>query len=139
MIIVDTNVISELMRSNPNPKVGIWFARQELVSIFTTTISEAELRYGVEILPAGKRRGGLIEVAETILRGHFHNRILPFDSAAAKAYAVVAAARRTVELSVTVADCMIAAIPHVYGASGATRDVGDFLDAGIEVINPWAD
>ncbi len=130
MIIVDTNVISELMRSNPNPKVGIWFARQELVSIFTTTISEAELRYGVEILPAGKRRDGLIEVAETILRGHFHNRILPFDSAAA---------RRTAGLSVTVADCMIAAIPHVYGASGATRDVGDFLDAGIEVINPWAD
>ena len=139
MIILDTNVVSELMRPNPNPKVTVWVARQELSSIFTTTISEAELRYGVEILPVGKRRDGLIEVAETILRGHFHNRILSFGRTAARAYGVVGAARRAAGLSVTVADCMIAAIAHVYVAAVATRDVDGFDKSGIEVINPWAD
>ena len=139
MIILDTNVVSELMRPNPNPKVTVWVARQELSSIFTTTVSEAELHFGVEILPVGKRRDGLIEVAETILRGHFHNRILSFGRTAARAYGVVGAARRAAGLSVTVADCMIAAIAHVYGAVVATRDLDGFDEAGIEVINPWAD
>ena len=139
MIIFDTNVVSELMLPNPNPNVSIWAARQELSTIFTTAISEAELRFGVEILPAGRRRDGLLEVVEDILRSQFHNRILPFDSPAAKAYAVIAANRRAAGRPINHSDCQIAAIARVNNAPVATRDVRDFKSCGIEVINPWAD
>ena len=139
MIIFDTNVVSELMLPNPNPNVSIWAARQELSTIFTTTISEAELRFGVEILPAGRRRDGLLEVVEDILRSQFHNRILPFDSPAAKAYAVIAANRRAAGRPINHSDCQIAAIARVNNAPVATRDVRDFNNIGIEVINPWTD
>ena len=139
MIIFDTNVVSELMLPNPNPNVSIWAARQELSTIFTTPISEAELRFGVEILPAGRRRKGLLEVVEDILRSQFYNRILPFDSPAAKAYAVIAANRRAIGRPINHSDCQIAAIARVNNALVATRDVHDFKSCGIEVINPWTD
>ncbi len=139
MIIFDTNVVSELMLPNPNPNVSIWAARQELSTIFTTTISKAELRFGVEILPAGRRRDGLLEVVEDILRSQFHIRILPFDSPAAKAYAVIAANRRAAGRPINYSDCQIAAIAWCKDVPVATRDVDGFNNIGIEVINPWAD
>ena len=139
MIVLDTNVVSELMRPSPSPNVVDWVAGQAAPNLYLSTISEAELRYGVEITPTGERRNRLLAEVEGMLREDFVGRILPFDSAAAQAYAVVAAARRAAGHPINHADCQIAAIARCRGASVATRDVDDFEGSGIDVINPWAD
>ena len=137
MIILDTNVVSELMRPGPDSNVVDWVAGQAPSNLYLSAVSEAELRYGVEILPAGERRARLLEEVEGMLREDFAGRILPFDSAAARAYAVIAAARRAVGLPINHADCQIAAIVRCQGASVATRDVRGFQGSGIHVIDPW--
>lgn len=138
MIILDTNVVSELMRANPSPNVVDWVAEQAAADLYLTTVSEAELLYGVEILPSGGRRDRLLEAVEGMLREDFDGRILPFDSAAARAYAVIAASRRAAGRPISHADCQIAAIAGCRGAPVATRDMDGFEGTGIEVINPWA-
>ena len=138
MFILDTNVVSELMLPVPNASVVDWVAGQAASNLYLSTVTEAELRFGVEILPTGARRDRLLAVVEGILTEDFAGRILPFDSAAARAYALVAAARRAQRRSVDHADCQIAAIALSLGASVATRDTGDFEGGGIEVVNPWA-
>ena len=137
MIVLDTNVVSELMRPDPSSKVVDWVAAQAIPRLFLSTVSEAELRYGVEILPAGERRTRWLDEVEGMLSEDFAGRILPFDRAAAQAYAVIAAARRTAGRPINHADCQIAAIARCRGASVATRDVADFDGVGIEVIDPW--
>ena len=107
-------------------------------ALFLSTVREAELRYGVEILPAGERRTRLLDEVEGMLSEDFAGRILPFDSAAARAYAVIAAARRAAGRPINHADCQIAAIARCRGASVATRDVADFEGSGIDLIDPWA-
>jgi len=139
VIILDTNVISELLRPSPEPKVESWFAAQHRTEIYLTTISEAELRYGVAIRDKGKRRKALEEAIEIILQEDFRGRILPFDSLAAKAYAVIAAERRTAGRAIDTADCQIAAIGRTRKAIIATRNEKDFAGCGITVINPWID
>lgn len=139
MIVLDTNVISELLRSRPDPHVLEWVNKQPERDLFVTSISEAELRYGVEILPAGGRRERLLDEVDGLLREDFFGRILPFDSASAQAYAAIAASRRADGRPINHADCQIAAIAHSRGASVATRDIGGFQDAGIDLINPWED
>ena len=139
MILLDTNVVSELMRPQPNAGVLDWAARQAASDLFLSTISEAELRYGVEILPAGERRDRLLDAVEAMLRDEFAGRILPFDSAAAQAYASIAAARRAAGRGIAHADCQIAAIARSRGASVATRDVGDFRGLRVNLIDPWAE
>ncbi len=139
MIVLDTNVVSELMRPGPDASVVEWVAGQAAINLYLSTVSEAELRYGVEIMPAGARRDRLLTELEGMLREDFAGRVLPFDSAAAQAYAVIAAFRRAAGRPINNADCQIAAIAHSRGASVATRDVGGFEDSGIEVINPWTD
>ena len=94
MIVLDTNIVSELIRPRPNPSVVDWVARQPGTSLFISAVTEAELRYGVEILPAGHRRERLAAEIESTLREDFSRRILPFDSAAARAYATIMADRR---------------------------------------------
>ena len=138
MIILDTNVVSELMLPIPSSHVADWVAGQATASLYLSTVSEAELRFGVEILPTGERRNRLLRQVDGMLREDFAGRILPFDSAAAQAYAVIAAARRAAGRPVNHADCQIAAIARCRRASVATRDVHDFEGTGIEVINPWA-
>ena len=137
MIVLDTNIVSELIRPRPNPSVVDWVARQPGTSLFISAITEAELRYGVEILPAGHRRERLAAEIETTLREDFAGRILSFDSAAAHAYAVIAAARRAVGRPISQADCQIAAIARSRGVPVATRDVADFAGCRIKVVNPW--
>ena len=139
MIVLDTNVVSELMRPDPSSNVVDWVAGQAAPNLYLSTISEAELRYGVEILPTGERRNRLLDEVEGMLQEDFAGRILSFDSAAAQAYAVIAATRRAAGRPINHADCQIAAIARCRGASVATRDVDDFEGSGIEVINPWAD
>ena len=138
MIVLDTNVVSELMRPSPATNVVDWVTQQAATTLYFSTISEAELRYGVEVLLAGQRRAGLLAAIEGMLREDFAGRILPFDSDAARAYAVIAAGRRVAGRPISQADCQIAAIAHSRGASVATRNAGDFEDCGIAVVNPWA-
>ena len=138
MIVLDTNVVSELMRPDPNPAVVDWVAAQAVPRLFLSTVTEAELRYGVEILPAGERRTRLLDEVEGMLSEDFAGRILPFDSAAAHAYALIAAARRAAGRPINHADCQIAAIARCRGASVATRDIAGFEGSGINLIDPGA-
>ena len=137
MIVLDTNVVSELMRSNPQPEVFAWLDDQPTSTLFVTTITEAEILTGVALLPEGRRRRGLKATAERVFGVMFDERILSFDSTAARAYAAITASRRAVGNPISEADCQIAAIARSCGASVATRDVKGFQGCGIEVINPW--
>ena len=137
MIIIDTNVISEVLRPTPEPAVEAWLGEQDGLSIYLTAISEAELRYGVAIMTSGKRRDGLGVAIDRILRDDMAGRILPFDSAAARAYADIAATRRSAGKPISQADCQIAAIARAHNAPVATRNTPDFEGCGIHLINPW--
>jgi predicted nucleic acid-binding protein len=137
MILLDTNILSELMRPAPAKGVEQWLADQPDASVFISAITEAELRYGVALLPAGKRRATLAAVIEDMLGEDFTGRILPFDSAAAVSFAEIAATRRQAGRPIAQADAQIAAIARSRGASLATRNVDDFADCEVEIINPW--
>lgn len=139
MIILDTNVVSELLRPAPEQRVVGWLGGLDGTSVYLTTITEAELRLGVAILPNGKRRNGLTEMIDQITREDFSDRILPFDSPAASAFAAIAASRRAMGRPIAHADCQIAAIAQVTRATLATRNIPDFADCGIKLINPWID
>lgn len=137
MILLDTNVVSELIRPTPDPRVEMWLSRQIASSIFLSAISEAELRYGVALLPMGRRRDRLTAEIENMLQEDFAGRLLPFDREAARAYAEIGVVRRAAGLPVHHADCQIAAIARSRNAGIATRNVKDFEGCGIDVINPW--
>ena len=137
MFLLDTNVVSELMRRSPDPAVETWVARHALEALFFSAVGEAELRYGAAVMPEGRRRDTLASDIETMLLSAFGNRVLPFDSAAARAYASIAAVRRLAGRPVAPADCQIAAIARSQGMTVATRNVRDFSDMGIDVIDPW--
>ena len=136
MIILDTNVVSELMRPDPSSNVVDWVAGQAASDLYLSTVSQAELLYGVEILPPGIRRDRLLEEVEGMLREDFDGRILPFGSAAARACAAIAAARLAAGPPVNHAGCHIAAIACCRDASVAPRDVHGFAGSGVEPINP---
>lgn len=138
MIILDTNVISEFSRPSPNLDVINWMVGSTHSDLHITAVTEAELRYGIGILPAGQRREAALVRMERTLRRHFAGRILPFDSDAARSYATIASIRRAAGKPISQADCQIAAITHSAGAAIATRNVSDFEGCGIEVIDPWS-
>jgi len=137
MIILDTNVVSELLRPVPSPAVEAWLAVQDGTTVFFTAIGEAELRLGVAILPAGRRRTRLAEAIDAMLEEDFRDRILPFDTVTAQAYAAIAATRRAAGRPISQFDCQIAAIARIRQAVLATRNTADYEDCGIELINPW--
>ena len=137
MILLDTNVLSELMRPAPSSVVERWMGDQPAASLFISTITEAELRYGLALLPDSHRRRQLASQAEAMLVVDFAGRILPFDSPAASTYARIAALRRHSGRPISQADAQIAAIAASRGASLATRNVADFVDCGIDIIDPW--
>ena len=139
MILLDTNVISELMRAEPAQTVLDWFGKHDASDLFISAVTEAELRTGIAILPEGQRRDRLQAAIDAMIDQDFQGRILPFDSLAAKAYAEVAAQRRAAGRPIAEADCQIAAIARAAGAPVATRNVKDFDGCGVEVINPWND
>jgi predicted nucleic acid-binding protein len=138
VIVLDTNVVSELMRPMPSPAVETWMNAQPASGMFISAVTEAELRYGLALLLDGKRQRRLLAQAEAMLAEDFAGRILPFDSAAAKAYAPIAAARRLAGRPISQADAQIAAIAASRGAAIATRNVSDFAECGIAVLDPWA-
>ena len=137
MIVLDTNVVSELMRDNAHAEVLAWLDERPARELFVTAVTEAEIRAGIAFLPEGKRRKGLGEAAEQVLDNLFAGRVLPFDSSAARAYAEIAAARRAAGRPISQADGQIAAIAGSRGMAVATRNVGDFEGMGIDIIDPW--
>ncbi len=136
-VLLDTNVVSELMRKTPDPAVAVWAAGQPLNSLYFSAVGEAELRYGAAVLPTGQRRETLVSDIERMLGEAFEDRVLPFDSGAARAYADIAARRRSAGRPVTPPDCQIAAIAQSRRMAVATRNVRDFEDADIELVDPW--
>ena len=137
MILLDTSVISEPQRLEPNARVLDWMDAQALETLYLSTITVAELRAGVALMPAGKRRDSLHENLEKRLLPLFANRVLPFDMACTKSYAELLATSRAAGLAVATADAFIAAIALANGFAVATRDTTPFEAAGVNVINPW--
>ncbi|MGB0111102.1 MAG: type II toxin-antitoxin system VapC family toxin [Terriglobales bacterium] len=137
MIILDTNVLSELMRPNPSPRVVTWVAKQPAAELVTTSITEAEIFYGIELLTKGKRREGLLAAAEAMFAEDLAGRIFGFDSDAARVFSRIAAHRRALGRPISPANAQIAAIAQARGAKLATRNVADFEDCGLNVVDPW--
>lgn len=137
MIILDTNVISELARIDPEPDVVTWLDSLPAAEVATTAITVAELLYGVARLPDGRRRAALAETIDALINEDFRGRVEPFDALAAEQYAVVVVGREKKGRPISTADAQIAAICRVHGATLATRNAGDFTDTGIGLINPW--
>ncbi len=136
MIILDTNVLSELMRPEPTAQVVEWLSGQPRASLHVTSLSCAEILFGLALMPESKRRAALSAQATGLFDEDFAGRVLSFDAGAAAAYAVIAARRQHSGNRIGPIDGMIAAIARTYGASLATRD-RDFSGCGITVINPW--
>jgi len=137
MILLDTNVVSEPLRHAPDARVIEWIDAQPLETLFLSAMTVAELRAGVALLPAGKRRAGLQENLEKRVLPLFAGRVLPFDLACTQAYAGLVAKARAAGLAFATADGYIAAIAVANRFSVATRDTGPFEAAGAAVINPW--
>ena len=137
MIVLDTNVISELMRQRPAGLVTDWINSQPPETIWTTTVSVFEIYHGIELHPDGKRQQALRSVFELALKDVFKNRILPFDFAAAAEAARIARRRKQAGLSSEIRDLQIAGIVAASGATLATRNTKDFDEAGLSSLNPW--
>jgi toxin FitB len=137
MIVLDTNVLSEILRPVPEPRVVEWLREQPRASVFTTTITRGEILYGIRVLPAGKRRNGLWNAALQIFDVDLDGQVLSFDSAAADDHAEISAARRAAGRPIAQFDAQIAGITLSRGAQLATRNVEDFDACDFKVINPW--
>lgn len=137
MIVLDTNVISELMRARPEAHVIEWLSAQPVASLFTTTLTQAEIFYGLALLPEGRRRDDLVTAARPIFEHEFAGRILGFDSDAAMAYPAIATQRRQAGQPISQIDGQIAAIAASRGARLATRNVRDFIGCGVDLVDPW--
>jgi toxin FitB len=137
MFLLDTNVLSNVIAAQPAPSVAAWMAAQPARLLFTTSICQAEILSGIAVMPQGRRRDNLYTAARALFEEDFAERVLPFDSKAAVAYADVFAARRRVGRPAAMADLMIASIARTKGASVVTRDIGDFEDCGRTLIDPW--
>lgn len=137
MIVLDTNVLSELMKPAPAESVVRWMAAQPATSLYTTSITQAEIFHGIMLLPSGRRRNAFEAAAEAMFNEDFTGRILPFGSDAARPYARIAAERRRAGRPISHFDAQIAAIARSTGAAIATRNVADYDGSGVKVINPW--
>ncbi len=137
MILLDTNVVSELMKPAPDDKVIHWIAAQPVTRLFTTTITQAEILHGVLLLPRGRRRQALAQAAGDIFDEDFEGRVLPFDADATLPYAEIATERRRMGRAISHFDAQIAAIARSRSAALATRNVADFEHTGVKILNPW--
>ena len=138
MFILDTNVISEILRPEPNRSVVAWFESQPRDQLFTTAITQAEILYGIALLPKGNRREKLSEVAQLIFDEDLEGHILAFGTDAAVHYAELVAGRKVAGQPISQFDAMIASVARLHGAGLATRNTSDFDQCGVEVLNPWS-
>ncbi len=137
MIVLDTNIISEIMRPEPDANVMSWLRQQRLNTLAITAVNIAEIRYGIGRLPDGQRRLNLDERFRAFLSRGFDDRILAFDASAAEVYSTIVVEREKVGRPIDAFDAMIAAIARVNGANVATRDISGFEGCGVDLINPW--
>jgi toxin FitB len=137
MFLLDTNVLSAMMSTGSVPEVAVWVSGQQAELLFTATICQAEILAGLAIMPAGRRRSALEAAARAMFLEDFEGRVLPFDMAAAVAYADLFAARRRAGRPAATVDLIIASVARCNGASVVTRNAADFDGCGIAVVNPW--
>ncbi|HEY6923077.1 MAG TPA: type II toxin-antitoxin system VapC family toxin [Steroidobacteraceae bacterium] len=137
MIVLDTNVLSEILRPGPEPRVLAWLEDQPAHSVFTTAVTQGEILYGIRLLADGQRRRKLWDAAVAIFDDDLAGRVLSFDSDAASYYAQIGASRRSAGRPISQFDATIAAITRSHGATLATRNTKDFDGCGVQVINPW--
>ena len=137
MILLDTNVISELWKNTPDPNVLAWIDAQIIETLYLSAVTVAELRYGIAVMPAGKRRTFLHERLENKMLPVFDGRVLPFDLAASRAFADLLARARANGKAISKDDGYIAATAATHKLMVATRDLGPFMAAGLDVFDPW--
>jgi predicted nucleic acid-binding protein len=137
VIVLDTNVVSELMRPKPDPGVLRWFGARGHARFHVTAITVAEMLLGLELLPRGKRRDAMEVALRQVFDSDFDGRVLAFGSDAASYYAQVVATRRRAGRPIQTMDAQIAAIARAHGCAVATRNVDDFAACGVEVLDPW--
>ncbi len=136
MIVLDTNVVSEAMKATPNPTVLAWLDEQAAETLYLSSVTLAELLFGIGVLPAGRRKEALTQMLDGLL-ALFEDRVLAFDTAAARRYADLAVTARAAGKGFPTPDGYIAAIAKARGFTVATRDVAPFKAVGLSVINPW--
>ncbi|HEY1207772.1 MAG TPA: type II toxin-antitoxin system VapC family toxin [Terracidiphilus sp.] len=139
MILLDTNVISEIMRPRPDSRVAAWVQSLPRKEFWTSSVVVAELLSGIELMPPGRRQNELREAFEAMLIEDFHCQIHSFDLAAARYYGQILSARQRLGRPINEMDAQIAATARVHGAAVATRNVKDFVACEISLINPWSD
>ncbi|CAN5492221.1 type II toxin-antitoxin system VapC family toxin [soil metagenome] len=138
MIVLDTNVVSELMRLEPRERVVTWTDAQPAAELFIAAVTLAELLYGIGRLPGGRRRKTLADELDEMIAEDFDRRILSFDDVAAAHYADIVVQRERAGRRISMADAQIAATCRSHGATIATRNVDDFTDTGIDMVDPWS-
>lgn len=135
--LLDTNVLSELLRAAPQPAVLAWFAEQPAETLFVSAVTQAEMMLGARLLPTGKRRAALESAIRAMFDEDFSGRTLPFDSAVVPAYVDIVSTRRTAGRPISQFDAQIAAIARHHGARLATRNLNDFEGCSVVLVNPW--
>lgn len=136
MIVLDTNVLSALMRQTPDTRVIAWLDKQSRTSVWTTSVTMLEIRFGLQIMATGQRRSRLLEAFEALLEKMGH-RVAPFDDEAAAQAADLMASRQRKGRPVELRDTMIAGIVSARHATMATRNLVHFEDLAVPVVNPW--
>lgn len=137
MMVIDTNIISEVMRPQPNPSVITWLDQQETAHLYVSTVTLAEIRYGLAVMPEGERQQRLTMQFDAYIARAFEGRVLDFTAEAAKRYADIMANRRRLGLLMSMADVQIAAIASVQHFAVVTRNIKDFEHCGLELHNPF--
>lgn len=135
--LLDTNVLSELLRARPSPAVLAWFAAQPPESLFVSAVTQAEMMLGAGLLPVGQRRAALESALAAMFAEDFSGRILPFDAGAVPAYVEIVSERRSLGRPISQFDAQIAAIARRAGAKLATRNISDFERCGVALVDPW--
>lgn len=137
MILIDTNIISEMMKSKPDVNIMNWLDQQEAIHLHISTVTIAEIAYGINALPEGNRRNTLEKSFHSVLKEAFEHRILSFDEAAAHFYGKIMSSRKARGKPLSILDGQIAAIARANSFSIATRNSKDFVDCGLDLINPF--
>lgn len=137
LLLLDTNVVSELIRPYPEQRVLDWFGAQGYDTMAVSVITVMEIRFGIVVLPDGRRRAELDDKFDRFLMLAFTRRVLPFDGTAADACADIRALRKRAGRPIATEDAMIAGVARAHDAGVATRDVGGFAGCGLTVVNPW--